>query len=103
MVPLLAIGAAIGPVISWRATRFRARAQMRRQLARARSDMRQEVIYWQEAAARANAEVARVSREADAYKAGHRSGREDVISIMPLLEAALQRPADEARASGDES
>ncbi|HEY2306498.1 MAG TPA: hypothetical protein VGI05_11525 [Streptosporangiaceae bacterium] len=103
IAPLLAIGAAaVGPVISWRATRSRARAEMRRQLARARTDMHREVIHWQEAAARANTEAARIAREADAYKAGHKSGREDVISIMPLIVAAQQRPADEARASGDE-
>jgi len=101
-VPLLAIGAAVGPVISWRASRSRARREARRELARAWADMRREVNHWQEAAARANAEAARVAREADAYKAGQKNGREDVISIMPLLVAAQQRPADEARASGDE-
>src|SRR5262252_1077695 len=102
IIPALAIGLAVGAAISWRATRSRARAEARRELARAWAEMRQEVSHWQEAADRANAEVARVTREADAYKAGHRSGREDVISIMPLLVAAQQRPADEARASGDE-
>jgi hypothetical protein len=102
IIPVLPIGLAVGAAISWQATRSRARAQARRELARAWADMRREVNYWQEAAARANAEVARVTREADAYKAGHRNGREDVISIMPLLVAAQQRPADEARASGEE-
>lgn len=102
IVPVLAIGLAAGPMISWRATRFRARAAMRRQLARARAEMRREVIHWQEAAARANAEAARVAREAEAFKAGCQSGREDVISIMPLLVAAQQRPVDEAQASGDQ-
>ena len=102
IVPVLAIGLAVGPMISWRATRFRARTAMRRQLARARAEMRREVIHWQEAAARANAEAARVAREAEAFKAGCQSGREDVISIMPLLVAAQQRPADEAQASGDQ-
>jgi len=102
-VPLLAIGAAVGPVISGRASRSRARREARRELARAWADMRREVNHWQEAAARANAEAARVAREADAYKAGHKSGREDVISIMPAIVAAQQRPADEARASGDDS
>lgn len=101
MIPLLEIGVVVvGPVISWRATRFRARAEMRRHLARV--DMRREVNHWQEAAARANAEVARIAREAEAFKAGCQSGREDVISIMPLLVAAQQRPADEAQASGDQ-
>jgi hypothetical protein len=64
--------------------------------------MHREVNHWQEAAARANAEVARIAREAEAFKAGCQSGREDVISIMPLLVAAQQRPADEAQASGDQ-
>jgi hypothetical protein len=102
IIPALAIGLAVGAAISWRATRSRARAEARRELSRAWADMRREVNHWQEAAARANADAARISREADAYKAGHRNGREDVISIMPLLVAAQQRPADEARASGDE-
>jgi hypothetical protein len=102
IVSLLVIGAAVGPVISWRAARSQCRAETRRQLARARVDMHREVNHWQEAAARANAEVARIAREAEAFKAGCQSGREDVISIMPLLVAAQQRPADEAQASGDQ-
>ena len=102
IISVLAIGLAVGAALSWQATRSRARAEARRELARAWADMRREVNHWQEAAARANAEAARVTREADAYKAGHRNGREDVISIMPLLVAAQQRPAGEARASGDQ-
>src|SRR5215467_1865083 len=35
-----------------------------------------------------------VGREAEAYKAGCKHGREDVMSIMPLLVAAQARPAD---------
>ncbi len=103
MIIPLVIGAAVGAAIGWRAARSRARAQMRQELTRARVDMRREVNQWQQAAARANAETARVAREADAYKAGCQSGREDVISIMPLLVAAQQQPAQEAGASGDES
>lgn len=102
IVPLLAIGAAVGPVIGWRTARSRTRAEMSREVARLRADMRREVNHWQEAAARANADAARVTREADAYKAGCKSGREDVISIMPLLVAAQQNPAHEEHASGDE-
>jgi len=103
IVPVLVIGLAVGATISWRAARSRARREARRELARAWADMRREVNHWQEAAARANAEAARVAREADAYKAGHKNGREDVISIIPpLLVAAQQRPADEARAGGDQ-
>jgi hypothetical protein len=51
----LALGAAIGFVISWQSARLRIRA-----------GIRQEVAHWQEVAARANAEVARVAREAKA-------------------------------------
>jgi hypothetical protein len=102
IVPLLAIGAAAGPVISWRAARARARAKMRQELTRLRADMRREVKHWQEAAARATAEAARVAREAEAFQAGCKHGREDVISIMPLLVAAQQNPVDEARASGEQ-
>jgi hypothetical protein len=102
IVPLLAIGAAIGPVIGWRAARARARAEMRQELNLVRADMRREVKHWQEVAARATAEAARVAREAEAFQAGCKHGREDVISIMPLLVAAQQNPADEARASGEQ-
>lgn len=103
MIPLLIlIGVIAGALIGRRAARFQARAEARHELARARADMRREVIHWQEAAARANAEAARIAREAQAFKDGCKHGREDVISIMPLLVAAQQRPADEARASGDE-
>jgi hypothetical protein len=101
MEQILAIAAVGGPAISWRATRARSRAQMRRDLARARAEMRMEVKHWQEAAARATAEAARIAREAEAFQAGCKHGREDVISIMPLLVAAQQGPADERRASGD--
>lgn len=102
IVIVLVIGAVVGIPIGVQTTRSRARAEMSRELARLRADMRREVIHWQEAAARANADAARVAREADAYKAGCKSGREDVISIMPLLVAAQHPPAHEARAGGDE-
>jgi hypothetical protein len=102
MIIPLVIGAAVGVTIGWRAARSRARAKMRQELTRARVDTRREVNHWQEAAARANAEAARVAREAEAFKAGCQSGREDVISIVPLLVAAQQHPAQETRASGDE-
>jgi len=100
IIPLM-IGVAVGASITWRAARARARAELRQELARTRADMRREVTHWQEAATRATAEAARIAREAEAYQAGCKHGREDVISIMPLLVAAQQSPADEARASGD--
>jgi hypothetical protein len=102
IVPYIAIGVAVGAPVGWRAAGAKARAQLRRELQWARAQMRREVRHWQEAAARATAEAARVAREAEAFKDGCKSGREDVISIMPLLVAAQQNPAEEACASGDQ-
>jgi len=101
MFPLIAIGVAVGAPVGWRIAGSKARAELRRELAWARAQMRREVRHWQEAAARATAEAARVAREAQAFKDGCKHGREDVISIMPLLVAAQQNPAEEAPASGD--
>ena len=65
--------------------------------------MRKELVHWREAAERATTEAARVAREAEAFKAGCKRGREDVMSIMPLLVAAQARPADGDRTGGDQS
>jgi hypothetical protein len=95
LVLMIGIGAGI-PVGRWFAKR-----QAAATLANAERGMRRELAHWQEAAARATAEAARVAREAEAYKAGCRHGREDVISIMPLL-IATQRRAAESRDNPDE-
>lgn len=93
---VLLLGVVLGvPVGRWLAM-HRAAATV----SQAEVRMRRELAYWQEAAERATAETARVAREAEAFKAGCKHGREDVISIMPLLVAAQQQP-DAARVSGD--
>jgi hypothetical protein len=103
IVLVFLVGTALGAAIAWRHGRAcalaEARADMRRELAEARADMRREVTHWQDAATRATSEAARVAREAEAYKAGCKHGREDVISIMPLLVAAQQRGVDEVAGS----
>jgi hypothetical protein len=94
---ILMIGIGVGiPVGRWIAKR-RAAAT----LSNAERKMRRELAHWQEAAARATTEAARVAREAEAYKAGCQHGREDVISIMPLLIATQRRAADASHANGD--
>lgn len=106
MIPvalLIGGGVAVGALIGRRSARFTARAEARHELAQARAHMNREVTHWQDAAARASAEATRIAREAQAFKDGCKHGREDVISIMPLLVAAQQHSADEARASGNES
>ena len=67
MIIPLVIGAAVGVTIGWRAARSRARAEMRREMTRARVDMCREVNHWQEAAARATAEAARVAGMSASY------------------------------------
>ena len=94
---VLIIGVALGvPLGRWIAKR-----QAAATLSNAEREMRRELAHWQEAAARATAEAARVAHEAEAYKAGCQHGREDVISIMPLLIAAQRRAAGGSHANGD--
>ncbi len=95
LILLLGLGLGV-PVGRWLVMR---RAAVR--VSQAETEMRRELAHWQEAAARATAEAARIAREAEAYKAGCKHGREEVISIVPLLIATQRRAADEARGSGD--
>ena len=95
LVVLIGVGIGI-PVGRWLTMRRAAST-----VSQAERRMRRELIHWQEAAARATAEAARVSREAEAYKAGCQHGREEVISIVPLLVETQRRAADEARVNGD--
>lgn len=90
------IGAAIGGAAAWWFASQRA-AEI---LMQARTAMHREIRHWQQAAARANSEVQRLAREAESWSAGCRQGREDVISIMPLLVAAQQQPAQSPPAAG---
>jgi hypothetical protein len=94
-IVIVLIGVGIGiPVGRWLTMRRAAST-----VSEAERLMRRELAHWQEAAARATAETARVAREAEAYKAGCQHGREEVISIVPLLIETQRRAADEARAS----
>lgn len=63
-------------------------------LRQSRVIMNREIIYWRELAERATAETQRLTREKESWSAGCKQGREDVISIMPLLVAAQQRPTE---------
>jgi predicted nucleic acid-binding Zn-ribbon protein len=89
------LGAGAGGGAAWWLASQRA-AEM---LMQARAAMHREIRHWQEAAARANSEVERLAREAQSWSAGHQQGREDVISIVPLLVAAQQRPVEQPPAA----
>jgi hypothetical protein len=95
----LILGGFIGAVIGWRY----GLARSTHVIARARAAMIREIQYWKEAADRANAEAARVIREAETWAAGAQQGREDVISIMPLLMAAQEKAKGVHGAAADDS
>lgn len=86
-VIILIIGFCIGAAIGW----WRGMARSADAIARSRAAMAHEIRHWQDAAARATAEASRVAQEARAWADGCRQGRDDVISIVPLLIAAHQR------------
>jgi hypothetical protein len=86
-VLILIIGFGIGAAVGW----WRGLARSDDAIARSRAAMAHEIRHWQEAAARATAEAARVAQEAQAWTAGCQQGRDDVISVVPLLLAAQER------------
>ncbi|HEY6278010.1 MAG TPA: hypothetical protein VIX86_16950 [Streptosporangiaceae bacterium] len=95
----LILGGFIGAVIGWRY----GLARRNDAIARARAGMVREILYWKDAADRANAEAARVIREAETWAAGAQQGREDVISIMPLLMAAQEKSKGGLGTAADDS
>jgi predicted nucleic acid-binding Zn-ribbon protein len=94
----LLAGVILGVVLTWRL----AMAKVARVRAHDLAAMRREINQWQEAAERARAETAQVAHEAETWAAGCKQGREDVISIVPLLMAAQQRQADTLQAAADD-
>jgi hypothetical protein len=76
----------IAAAVSWRLAWRRARAMINQIAAEAQLESRQlnaEVARWRD-------HTARLSKEIEAWKAGHLEGRADVVSIVPLLIAARQ-------------
>jgi len=98
-VLILIIGFGIGAAVGW----WRGLARSGDAIARSRAAMAHEIRHWQEAAARATAEAARVAQEARAWTAGCQQGRDDVISVVPLLLAAQDRPRPGGLTAADDS
>jgi hypothetical protein len=76
----------VAAVVSWRLALRRARAMINQVAAQAQVELRQldaEMARWR-------AHAVRLSKEIEAWKAGHSEGRADVVSIVPLLMAAQQ-------------
>ncbi len=101
-VILLMIMAAVA---AWAFTMLRVSGQaarLRAEIARIDRLARQEIAHWQDEAARARTRAAQVERDSKAWAAGCKQGRDDVISVVPLLIAAQEGGAggDQPDASG---
>ncbi len=75
--------------MGWRFGSRHATAQV---LTRARQQMRQEIRYWQEQAERSKVRADLLAQENEAWAAGYKQGREDVITIVPHITAQQQLP-----------
>lgn len=78
---------------AWGCTLAYASAQqsgLREEAARTLETMRRKIRHWQDEAARARTHAAQLERDAETWAAGCRQGRDDVITIVPLLVAATE-------------
>lgn len=76
-----------GATAGWAFTSLRAATTV----SHARQQMRREIRHWQSETERYKAVADRHAQDKAAWTAGCRQGRDDVITIMPLLLAAQQR------------
>ena len=89
--------ATIAAVAAWGMTLAHANAA----IGRLQAERRKEIKHWQTEAARARAHAAQLAQAAAAWTAGCKQGREDVMTIMPLLVAAHQRLMERQRTAAD--
>lgn len=103
MIALTVVWLVIGLAAGWRiASRRVARAASRslqRELEQAREQMSDEVRYWQDQTERIRVQVGQLAQEKDAWAAGYKQGREDVLGIVPPLIAAHLRSTGRNRPS----
>ena len=81
-------------VMAWGFTMALASAhhsRLRDEMVRAEQRMRREVQHWQDEAARARNHAAQVARDSATWAAGCKQGRDDVITVVPLLMAAQEQ------------
>ena len=76
-----------GAIAGWGLTSLRAA----RAISAAREQMRREIRHWQSETERYKAVAERQAQDKVAWAAGCRQGRDDVITIVPMLLAAQQR------------
>lgn len=95
-VLLAAVWFLTGAIAGWGVRALRAAATM----SRAREQTRREIRCWQAETERFKATADRLAQEKESWTAGVRQGRDDVITIVPLLIAAQQRLMTEAPGRG---
>jgi len=85
-----------GAIAGWGVTSLRAAGTM----SRAREQMRREIRHWQSETERYKAIADRHAQDKAAWAAGCKQGRDDVITIVPMLLAAQQRLLAQDRRTG---
>ena len=81
-------------VIGWGLTMVFAsthHSRLRDEMIRAEQRMRREVEHWKDEAARARNHAAQLARDSATWAAGCKQGRDDVITVVPLLMAAQEQ------------
>jgi hypothetical protein len=87
-------------VVAWGLTMVRTSASLSRvraEMARREAAMRREIQHARDEVARARSHAAQVTRDAATWAEGRRQGRDDVISVVPLLIAAREGGEDTCR------
>jgi hypothetical protein len=89
---------AMAGVVAWGLTMVHASARLSRlqdEMSRLEQRTRAEIQHWRDEAARARTRAAQVARDSEAWAAGCKQGRDDVITVVPLLIAAQEHGRDD--------
>jgi hypothetical protein len=65
-------------------------SRLRDEIGRIDQMARREIQHWKDEAARARSHAAQLARDSESWAAGHKQGRDDVITVVPLLIAAQE-------------
>jgi hypothetical protein len=82
---------AMAAVVAWACTlcyASAAQSRLREETGRILEKMRKEIQHWQDEALRARTRASQLERDVETWAAGCKQGRDDVITIVPLLVAA---------------
>jgi hypothetical protein len=83
---ILAAVAAWGLTMVYAATQL---SRVRDDMTRVQEQLHREIKHWQDEAARARSHAAQIAQEAATWAAGHKQGRDDVVTTLPLIMAYI--------------